>query len=267
MPSSAPSTSMPPPLIPESASTTSSSKSKSKLGTLLSNKNRQIALDLYNQMENTNKWKLTSGRFVEDVMHNVLLTQPFEHPSQYCILDIDDDNWIDIFTLEERLEIILAIPSIELPSMPSDMVNFLINIPDTEDLTVIYNYLENTPLDYNSQNHLLWLKHSIQNAIELIDQKYLPITTQQEEDICFSVWKFVDDAFKCSKLTAVQQISSTASKEAICKKRKIAMTEPIQRQRHALVPDISILCGLQTYAIIEASKTENDTKQLVENFK
>ncbi|KAL0140078.1 hypothetical protein V8B55DRAFT_1503950 [Mucor lusitanicus] len=251
MPASA---SMPPPpkscslkSVTTSSSNSATSSSKSKLGTLLSNQNRQIALDLYNQMEDTNKWKLTSGRFVEDVMHSVLLSQPFEHPSQYCILDIDDDNWIDIFTPEERREITLAIPPIELPSMPSDMVNFLIDIPDTEDLTVIYNHLENTPLDYNSQNHLLWLKHSIQNAID--------------------VWKFVNDAFRCSKLTAKQQISSTASKEAVCKKRKIAMTEPIQRQKHALVPDISILYGSQTYAIIEAAKTENDTKQLVEIFK
>ncbi|KAL9555727.1 hypothetical protein MBANPS3_002224 [Mucor bainieri] len=225
-------------------------------------------------MENTKIWKLTSGRCVEDVMHNVLLTQQFEHPSQYCILDIEDDNWIDIFTLQERQEIAHVIPPILLPNMPSDMVNFLIDIPDTEDLTLIYNHLENMPLDYNSQKHLLWLKHGIQNAIELIDQQYLPITTQQEEDICFSVWKFVKDvifgehnAFKCSKLTAKQQISSTASKEAICKKRKIAMTEPIQRQKHALVPDISILYGSQTYAIIEAAKSENDTKQLVETFK
>lgn len=189
-----------------------------------------------------------------------------DSPSQYCILDIEDDNWIGIFTIEERQEIAHAIPPILLPNMPSHMVNFLIDIPDTEDLTLVYNHLENIPLDYSSEKHLLWLKHGIQNAIKLIDQKYLSIKTQQE-DISFSVWKFVKDAFKCSKLTAKQQISSTASKEAISKKLKIAITEPIQRQKNSLIPDISILYGSQTYAIIEAAKSENDRKQLVETFK
>lgn len=165
-----------------------------------------------------------------------------------------DDNWIGIFTDEERQEIRRLTPDIQYPPMPADMTKFIIDIPETEDLAAIFNYLENTPLDFKTEKHLLWLKHTIQNAIYLLEQKYLPITDQQEEDICTHVWKFVMDAFNSSKLTAKQQKSSSASRAAISKKRKIAMNDPIQRQQHALIPDITIFYGSQAYAIIEAAK-------------
>ncbi|KAL7322413.1 hypothetical protein PS15p_212033 [Mucor circinelloides] len=250
-----------------SSSSTQSKCTKSSLGTRLSESQRQIALALYAQMDDSQKWRLASGRCVEDVMHNVLITQTYEHPSQYCVLDIEDDNWIDIFTPEERQEIRRLTPAIQYPSMPADMTNFMINIPDTEDLPAIYNYLENIPLDFKTQQHLLWLKHTIQNAIVLIEHKYLPITNQQEEDICTHVWKFIGDAFNSSKLTVKQQKASSASRAVFNKKRRIAMRNPIQRQQHALIPDISIYNGSQTYAVIEAAKTEDDTKQLVETYK
>ncbi|KAG1058712.1 hypothetical protein G6F42_028564 [Rhizopus arrhizus] len=78
------------------------------------------------------------------------------------------------------------------------------------------------------------------------------------------------DAFSSSKLAAKQQKKvSSALRAAISKKRKIAiMNDPIQRQQHALIPDTTISYGCsQAYAIIEAVKAHNNTKQLVEGFK
>lgn len=132
-------------------------------------------------------------------------------------------------------------------------------------MPAIYNYLENIPLDLKTQQHLLRLKHTIQIAIVLIEHKYLPITNQQ--DICIHVWKFIGDAFNSSKLTVKQQKASSAPRAVSNKKRRIAMGNPIQRQQHTLIPDISIYNGSQTYAVIEAAKTEDDTKQLVETYK
>ncbi|KAL9552846.1 hypothetical protein MBANPS3_003571 [Mucor bainieri] len=201
-------------------------------------------------MDNSSKWRLSSGRFVEDVMlQKVLQTQPYQHPSQ------------------ETIELANAIPLIDLPPLPSDMTNFLIDIPDTPNLPVIYNHLENCPLDYNTQQHLLWLKHSFQNGIDVIEKNYPPITNQKEEDICAHLWNFIDQAFKIGTLKAKRQSSTTVSKEAISKKRKMTMVEPTPPQQHALIPDITIVHGSQTYAIIEAAKTDNDTKQLVETYK
>lgn len=143
----------------------------------------------------------------------------------------------------------------------------MIEIPDTESLVDIFNHLESKPLDYNTQKHLLWVKRSIQDAIYLIDNNYLPINDQSEEDICTQVWKFVGNAFATGKLTARKQKPSSASKEAIHKKRKIALFNATNKQQHSLIPDMTTSHGSQEYAIIEVAKTDNNIKQLVEGNK
>lgn len=82
------------------------------------------------------------------------------------------------------------------------MIDFLKAIPNTTDLPTIFDFLEAKPLSFSSQKHLLWLKNSIQNAIYLIENHYLPLSDQSEEDICSQVWQFVVNAFNVGKLTA-----------------------------------------------------------------
>lgn len=45
------------------------------------------------------------------------------------------------------------------------------------------------------------------------------------------------------------------------------MVESTPPQQHVLIPDITIVYGSQTYTIIEAAKTDNDTKQFVATYK
>ncbi|KAL7309625.1 hypothetical protein PS15m_010484 [Mucor circinelloides] len=56
-------------------------------------------------MEDEHKWKLKSGRYVEDVMADVVITQVYEHPVLHCILDMTDDNWTKIFSKDELKEL------------------------------------------------------------------------------------------------------------------------------------------------------------------
>ncbi|KAF1796627.1 hypothetical protein FB192DRAFT_1452212 [Mucor lusitanicus] len=131
----------------KSATSTSKYTSRSKLGTpLSSDTDRQNALDVYRQMDNSSKWPLSSGRFMEHVMQEVLQTRPYQHPSQYCILDLDDDNWIKFFTSAERLELANPILLIDLPSLPSDMTDFLISIPNIPQICLSSTITRKLPL-------------------------------------------------------------------------------------------------------------------------
>lgn len=82
--------SMPPPSTVSptsgSSSSTQSKCTKLSLGTRLSESQRQIALVVYTQMDDNKKWRLASGRCVEDVMHNMLITQPYEQYVLKCIV-------------------------------------------------------------------------------------------------------------------------------------------------------------------------------------
>lgn len=59
--------------------------SVSTLGTLLSETQRDAALLTYKKIEDEQKWKLKSGRYVEDVMQSVVMTQLY---GQYVRIDL-----------------------------------------------------------------------------------------------------------------------------------------------------------------------------------
>lgn len=47
-----------------------------------------------------------------------------------------------------------AATTVQYPTLPEDMSNFMTNIPETSDLVDIYNYLASQSLDYNTQKTL-----------------------------------------------------------------------------------------------------------------
>lgn len=151
-----------------------------------------------------------------------------------------DKNCQEELTKEERDETnSLIFSTITYPPIPNDMIDFLKAISlNTVDLPAIFNHLASKSLNYQSLKHSLWLRYSILNAIYLIDNHYLSISDQSEEDIYTQVWEFVadDDAFNIGKLTAKKQKSSTACKEAIRKKRKATMMETAEKQKHPMIP-------------------------------
>lgn len=58
--------------------TTTNSTKSSSLGTLLQNNKKKAVLNIYIKMENNKKWKLSSGRYVEDVMQQLVQCLNFE---------------------------------------------------------------------------------------------------------------------------------------------------------------------------------------------
>lgn len=184
------------------------------------------------------------------------------------ILDVDDKNWEDVFSEEERAEIDQTVADpIEYPSLPNDMHQFLQNIPNTTDLNEIYRYLEGQLLDPVTQASLVYLKFCLQHAILLFNSNYFPINDRTERDLCANVWYMIGRAFDRSILTFEIEKSSNASREANSKKRKIAANNQMDRQQNALIPDMSISYIKQEYAIIEAAKSKDDTKQINEGGK
>lgn len=65
-------------IFSNSSNFSSRSRSKSSLGTPLTESRKDDALLLYKDMDDENKWRLTSGRFVEDVMCEFVQTLNFE---------------------------------------------------------------------------------------------------------------------------------------------------------------------------------------------
>lgn len=189
-------------------------------------------------------------------------------PALDCILDLTDDNWKGYFTPQELLELnTYAKAEIEYPALPKEMHDFLASIPHSSNLYHIYRHLEAQQIDLETQPSLAWLKFSLQSAIVLFDSGYFPLKDQNERDICANVWSMIGRCFSSSILLFRTEKSSIACKEAINKKRKMSANDVMERQQHALIPDMTIFYEDQEFAIIEAAKSNNNTKQIIEGGK
>lgn len=183
----------------------------------------------------------------------------------YAVLDMTDENWEALFSVQERQEIQgTTETSFDYPSLPLDMEQFLRDIPNTNNLNDIYRHLEACPLDPESEAHLVFLKFCLQASLLLFKSNYFPIANHKERDICTNVWHIFGKAFNDSVLNLEIEQASNASKEVNNKRRKIAANSQMSRQRRPLIPDMAMLQGEQEYAIIEVSKCSNNTKQIKE---
>lgn len=142
------------------------------------------------------------------------------------------------------------------------MHDFLRSIPNTAELNEIYRHSEAQPLDPDADAPLVFLKQSLQNAITLFRAKFLPISDQNERDLCADVWYPIRRAFDNSILKIRMEKSSNACKEMMSRKRKMPGSDRMNKQSSPLIPDMTISHVKQEYAIIEAAKTKNDTKQI-----
>lgn len=129
------------------------------------------------------------------------------------------------------------------------------------------DYPERVLHSNNTQAPLVYLKVCLQHAIRLFHSGYLPFSNQKERDICTNVWHIFSRAFENSSLTLRIEATSAASKAAIFKKRKISSSEIMPKQATPLIPDMTVSRLGHEYAIIEAAKSHNDTKQINEESK
>uniref|UniRef100_U9TCJ7 Uncharacterized protein n=1 Tax=Rhizophagus irregularis (strain DAOM 181602 / DAOM 197198 / MUCL 43194) TaxID=747089 RepID=U9TCJ7_RHIID len=84
----------------------------------------------YTEMNNSNKWVLTTGTVVEDVLYNFSLRCKYEHLAHSFILDPDDNNYLieSVFT-ESELHEIRHYQTKETLLMPLELLNAESTVP------------------------------------------------------------------------------------------------------------------------------------------
>ena len=188
-------------------------------------------------MAEEKKWKLASGRYVEDVLFNFGLTRRFE---QYVtektnisralilldhyslahsfVVDFDDEEIKVKFTSAE-LEEIEDHNAHPLPPCSEQLLEYLneysklvihhdfalkvhplSNLISQTNIDDIVKRLRKRHYDFDEEFELEWAQYSIQSALRLFQGNFFPITDQTEADIIRRVWLFVDTAFDNTKV-------------------------------------------------------------------
>ncbi|CAG8709332.1 26634_t:CDS:10 [Dentiscutata erythropus] len=175
------------------------------------------------------KWKLPSGRFVEDVLYDWAVTHCSETLAHSFILDTDCQEVMDLFSPEEK-ETILNTNKKSFPAVQDDIKKYVMkyykkNVDDLRE-TVMEPYLKNGET-YNSKLHydLEWI-HLVFNKFVIEWEQGVNALAEDnlEAWIVSHVWTFiVDMALKDIEETKIGKSDggSFASKMRKNKKRKI----------------------------------------------
>lgn len=195
-----------------SNNTISSSSSKSTLGIPLSDDDKIKMLGLYDRLENLQMWCLSSGRSVEKVMRDFSEKSNYLHPANSLVLDLEDDHWSEWFT-ELELQEINAATERQKKHLPQEMKSYLDALPESDDINVLFNFLNEQQINPSDHRGLYFLKTTLLYSLDLFRISYLPITDQGESDIMRRIWVIIDWAFDGSNLKVRSENGSFASKK------------------------------------------------------
>ncbi|KAF0354455.1 hypothetical protein F8M41_014994 [Gigaspora margarita] len=91
----------------------------------------------YTKMETQSKWRLSTGKYVEDALFNFAMTANYEHLAHSFIIDPDDETYNLIFT-EEELNEFRSYNSKEFPEVPDDLLEYLLKYDKVRFMQVDY---------------------------------------------------------------------------------------------------------------------------------
>jgi hypothetical protein len=185
-----------------SASTTKGTKSVHN--NFISADDKKSAITYLENLPVEEKWRLKSGRFIEDIVMQVINDSTFEHPCLPYIVDLADPIWPNYFSPEETDEV-RTYNSVELPDLQDEIQN-CINLYDNNTLKTAADYYEfasDQKLKFSDSFEKRWIKESIMNAAGLFEEGELLNTNDfSEGDLLHTLWTFVYRAFKKSEVKA-----------------------------------------------------------------
>ncbi|GAB5594013.1 hypothetical protein Unana1_08913 [Umbelopsis nana] len=227
----------------------------------------------YTRFDDFRKWKLKSGRKVEDVLHEFALKSSNEHAAHSFIINPLDSTWLqlDVFTKEE-LDEISTFKCNKLPALPKDLTEFIneFNLTDQQQLRTALWRQRDFDITYDKKKSFDkdWVRnvvHSIMMEIECfqLSQDHL------ESWYISHIWSVFDRCF--GDLDEVHVIrgesASIASGVRKNENRLAASTTSMKRQIMGHRADFLIRKLQVEYACGESGKSytsEKDTKLLLE---
>ncbi|UZO04439.1 uncharacterized protein OCT59_024825 [Rhizophagus irregularis] len=160
----------------------------------------------YTEMNNSNKWVLTTGTVVEDVLYNFSLRCKYEHLAHSFILDPDDNNYLieSVFTESELHEIrhyqtketlLMPLELLKHKNMPFGYLNNK-RLKNTLELQKQIFMPEQMDQDFNRSRDFDrdWIRNTVYNLLLEYESNAL-MSDHLELWILVHVWNFTYKVF------------------------------------------------------------------------
>ncbi|CAG8484948.1 10822_t:CDS:2 [Funneliformis caledonium] len=227
---------------------------------------------IYRKMETQSKWRLSTGKYVEDSLFDFGMVANYEHLAHSFIIDPDDETYNSIFT-EKELDEIRSYNSKEFPEVPDGLIEYLLKY-DKDSLEELREVLaekeswEGKYYDKSIHFDFEWIKRSMHNLINEYDNDNLK-SGRHENWYLVHFWSLIDNSL--SDLNNVYiargEVCSNASANRKNRHRMSQGITRLKRKELGRRNDLIIRKNKREYGCSEAGrcfKGENDTKILKE---
>ncbi|KAG1048437.1 hypothetical protein G6F43_009171 [Rhizopus delemar] len=195
----------------------------------------------------TKKWKLRSGRYVEDIIYEEGKNYVFDHPFHSYIISLDDENVQKIITTDELEEMTAA-------SGKSDLEAALPSHSTYEEIESCYNNMCFSRRTYPEEN---WLVESILHYIELFYDSTSARTFASESTLFDEMYSFVKTSKKINNTITEFTARSNAASESKNNSRSIGSTSEIDRQAVGDISDLSFIYSNNELGCVEIGLADN----------
>ncbi|CAO3612156.1 unnamed protein product [Mucor hiemalis] len=202
---------------------------------------KERALNLYACIPQYNKWKLSTGKVVDDQMLSLAKDSVYEHPVHSLILDPNDVIWKQYFT-DAELNEIRQFNAPKLPSIPEDFAEYLRSYEQewatAKDLYFFADSLHHDPVHEFDKK---WARESIVRMSELfLESDELELDDFTEADLLHDVWPFIYRAFK-NKGAKASLGEKTSGAVAFAKNENRGLETREKRPRKAIGAKLDIV--------------------------
>ncbi|RIA81831.1 hypothetical protein C1645_789518 [Glomus cerebriforme] len=253
---------------PEDDDTTDSNSEKSPVSMAMK---REIEC-IYQKMETRSKWRLSTGKYVEDALFDFGMVSNYEHLAHSFIIDPDDETYNSIFT-EEELDEIRTYNRKEFPEISDDLLEYLLKY-EKDSLEELREVLaEKEPWEgknYDKSIHFdfEWVKRSMHNLINEYDNDNLK-SGRHENWYLVHFWSLIDNSLSDldNVYVARGEVCSNASANRKNRHRTSQGITRLKRKKLGRRSDLIIRKNKREYGCSEAGryfKGVNDTKILKE---
>ncbi|CEG68934.1 hypothetical protein RMATCC62417_05092 [Rhizopus microsporus] len=239
---------------------TSKSSTCSKTNSTLSSVEKQNIIRYMENFKEKDKWKLTSGIYVEDQMLLLVKESSYEHLVHSLIMDPTDKVWKNYFTDAELKEILMHDIK-QLPDLSEEMEEILQQF-EFQGKTALefYAFADNIKAHPINKFSKKWTKESIKSSCELFfGCEELVLDDYSESDLLHSVWEFMYRLYQQKGIKA--KLGKRVSKAVSSAKNAGRAIKAIERRpRKAMGAKLDILfkAGIHELGSCEVGKHDFD---------
>ncbi|KAL7321439.1 hypothetical protein PS15m_001201 [Mucor circinelloides] len=177
----------------------------------LSDTDKNSIKALYDSLDKTKMWTLSTGTVVEEQMEQFALSREHEYLSHSLVFDVNDNCWESYFT-DAKIKEIKEFNAVPLPVLPYDVKTYLDELEATSNAD-LYGKVNATQFEPNTD--CKWIQDSYNSCFRLLKSGFFPLNDVTEQGIGKRIWSCLDTCFDFSTIRCVSgEKCSRASADA-----------------------------------------------------